>query len=82
MIKINCTIYYKDYPIDVYFNEKVDVKQVAYKLYCLDLSRYELSELCYALINFTNLSSFLNYLIDSNIIKGYEISANKVEKDY
>ena len=81
MIKIVCTIYYEDLAFNVYFNESVDVKQVAIQLYRLDLSRSELSELCYALITYTNLSCFLNYLMNSNVIKSYEISANKIEKD-
>lgn len=81
MIKIVCTIYYEDLAFDVHFNESLDVKQVAFQLYRLDLSGSELSELCYALISYTNLSSFLNYLLDSNVIKSYEISANKIEKD-
>lgn len=80
MIKIDCTIYYKDLDFDVYFDESVNIKQVALQLYRLDLSRSELSELCYALINYTNLSSFLNYLLDVSVIKAYEISANKIEK--
>ena len=81
MIEYDCTIYYKDLAFNVHFDESVNVKQVAVQLYRLDLSRSELSELCYALICFTNLSSFLNYLMDSNVIKSYEISANKIEKD-
>lgn len=81
MIKIDCTIYYKDLAFNVYFDESVNVKQAALQLYRLDLSKSELSELCYALINYTNLSSFLNYLLDVSVIKAYEISANKIEKD-
>lgn len=81
MIKIVCTIYYKGLTFNVYLNESVDVKQVAVQLYRLDLSKRELSELCYALISYTNLSSFLNYLLDVSVIKAYEISGNKIEKD-
>ena len=81
MIKTVCTIYYKGLVFNVYFNESVNVKQVALQLYRLDLSRRELSELCYALISYTNLSPFLNYLMINDVIKSYEISANKIEKE-
>lgn len=80
MIEYDCNIYYKDLVFNVHFDESVNVKQVAVQLYRLDLSRSELSELCYALISYTTLSSFLNYLMISNVIKSYKLSANKIER--
>ena len=81
MIEYDCTIYYKNLVFNVHFDESVNVKQVAVQLYRLDLSRSELSELCYALISYTTLSSFLNHLMISDVIKSYKLSANKIEQD-
>lgn len=75
MIEYNCTVYYKDMAFEVHFNRLSSIEAIAEKLYRIDLSRYELSELCYALINCNNLSSFLEHLIDYNIIKGYELQS-------